>query len=140
MSYTKQTWATGDIITAEKLNHMEDGIAGAGETPIHMLKATITNSTVVAFTSPMESLPNFEDGVYKLASLEVDETAVMNFIYAEANVNAQNVYFVQIKEGYKATATDPVNCQYIEADNTILITDPSLDASITLAISTGTPK
>lgn len=30
MSYTEQTWANGDIITAEKLNHMEDGIAGAG--------------------------------------------------------------------------------------------------------------
>lgn len=30
MSYTKQTWATGDTVTATKLNHMEDGIAGAG--------------------------------------------------------------------------------------------------------------
>lgn len=27
--YEKQTWNTGDIITEEKLNHMEDGIAGA---------------------------------------------------------------------------------------------------------------
>ena len=26
MSYSKQTWANGDIITASKLNHMEDGI------------------------------------------------------------------------------------------------------------------
>lgn len=26
MSYEKQTWASGDIITAEKLNHIEDGI------------------------------------------------------------------------------------------------------------------
>lgn len=30
MAYEKQTWATGDTITAQKLNHMEDGIAGAG--------------------------------------------------------------------------------------------------------------
>lgn len=30
MSYTKQTWAIGDTVTATKLNHMEDGIAGAG--------------------------------------------------------------------------------------------------------------
>ena len=30
MSYTKQTWATGDTVTAAKLNHMEDGIEGAG--------------------------------------------------------------------------------------------------------------
>lgn len=27
MAYEKQTWATGNTITAEKLNHMEDGIA-----------------------------------------------------------------------------------------------------------------
>ena len=30
MSYTKQTWNTGDTITADKLNHMEDGIAAGG--------------------------------------------------------------------------------------------------------------
>lgn len=30
MSYSKQTWATGDTVTAAKLNHMEDGIAEAG--------------------------------------------------------------------------------------------------------------
>lgn len=27
MAYEKQTWVVGDTITAEKLNHMEDGIA-----------------------------------------------------------------------------------------------------------------
>lgn len=30
MSYTKNTWETGDLITAAKLNNMEDGIADAG--------------------------------------------------------------------------------------------------------------
>lgn len=29
MSYTKNTWANGNVITAAKLNHMEDGIEGA---------------------------------------------------------------------------------------------------------------
>ena len=28
MSYEKQTWANGDVITAEKLNHIEDGVGG----------------------------------------------------------------------------------------------------------------
>lgn len=27
MAYEKQTWVTGEVITKEKLNHMEDGIA-----------------------------------------------------------------------------------------------------------------
>ncbi len=26
MAYEKQSWSTGDVITADKLNHMEDGI------------------------------------------------------------------------------------------------------------------
>lgn len=30
MSYEKNTWNKGDVITANKLNHMEDGIAGGG--------------------------------------------------------------------------------------------------------------
>jgi len=31
MSYTKNTWATGDTITAAKLNNMEDGIEAAAD-------------------------------------------------------------------------------------------------------------
>lgn len=30
MSYDKQTWTSGEVITATKLNHMEDGIDSAG--------------------------------------------------------------------------------------------------------------
>ena len=30
MSYTKQTWQSGDTITAQKLNHIEDGLADGG--------------------------------------------------------------------------------------------------------------
>lgn len=32
MSYTKQIWANGDIITADKLNYMENGIEENSET------------------------------------------------------------------------------------------------------------
>ena len=31
MSYEKNIWKTGDVITSIKLNHMEDGIANAGD-------------------------------------------------------------------------------------------------------------
>ena len=37
MSYIKNTWQTGDIVTAAKLNHMEDGIASS----IMMVPATV---------------------------------------------------------------------------------------------------
>ena len=31
MAYEKQTWECGDVITAEKMNHMEEGISESGE-------------------------------------------------------------------------------------------------------------
>lgn len=30
MAYEKQTWSCGETITADKLNHMEDGIMESG--------------------------------------------------------------------------------------------------------------
>ena len=45
MAYTKQTWQTGEVITADKLNYMEDGIA---ESP---------NITVVHFIIDYEQSP-----------------------------------------------------------------------------------
>ena len=45
MSYEKQTWATGDVITAEKLNHMEDGIEDAGGGTTRVIEVVIDGST-----------------------------------------------------------------------------------------------
>ena len=33
MAYTATTWNTGDLITAEKLNHLEQGVAAASAAP-----------------------------------------------------------------------------------------------------------
>lgn len=39
MSYTKTTWQNGDIITAEKLNHIEDGVANLnGVLIVHIIE------------------------------------------------------------------------------------------------------
>lgn len=46
MSYTKNTWETGDTITAAKLNHMEDGIDNAGT-----LFVTITQNADDSYTA-----------------------------------------------------------------------------------------
>ena len=44
MSYEKQTWQTGDVVTSAKLNHMEDGIAGGGS---GALAVTVTKTGFV---------------------------------------------------------------------------------------------
>lgn len=53
MAYEKNTWASGDVVTSAKLNHMEDGIAGGGSggTPIINTTRTVgtNNSTVFTF-------------------------------------------------------------------------------------------
>lgn len=36
MAYDKQTWIKGEIITAERLNHMENGIGGGDTFTIHV--------------------------------------------------------------------------------------------------------
>ena len=53
MAYTKQTWNNGDIITAEKLNHIEDGIAeggGSGGGGVFVVKFTMDYETGKATT------------------------------------------------------------------------------------------
>ena len=47
MAYEKQTWANGDVITAEKLNHMEDGIAQGGAFVVHI---DLTNQALIGTT------------------------------------------------------------------------------------------
>lgn len=42
MAYTKNTWKTGDIVSSQKLNHMEDGIANAYE----VMVINDTNGTI----------------------------------------------------------------------------------------------
>ena len=41
MSYEKQTWTTGDTITAEKLNHMENGIENNGPLVVNVTESEI---------------------------------------------------------------------------------------------------
>lgn len=51
MSYVKQTWNTGDVVTAEKLNHIEDGIAG------------VQPATPASYYSSSETTSDFLNGI-----------------------------------------------------------------------------
>lgn len=50
MRYTPTSWVTGDIITAVRLNKMEDGIEDADEIPLN----TVSGSTVTQELAPNE--------------------------------------------------------------------------------------
>lgn len=56
MSYDKYTWTTGETITAEKLNHIEDGIAGSGCGFEYSEESTLVfDGTIEATTQPFVS-------------------------------------------------------------------------------------
>lgn len=76
MSYTKQTWNTGDTITAERLNHMEDGIGGG----ISVITITLTDTPSSGYeastdTSYDDALSAMRNGVviFKLVNDEVTQ-------------------------------------------------------------------
>ena len=55
MSYEKTVWTAGDIITAEKLNNIENGVEAASGGGYNLAVVTVTNSTgddfYVSFTN-----------------------------------------------------------------------------------------
>lgn len=61
MSYTKQTWATGDVVTQEKMNHLEDGIANAYLSPEPL---AYDNVTVLDVVLPETSINSGEKAQY----------------------------------------------------------------------------
>lgn len=56
MSYIPTNWQTGDTITADKLNHMENGIEAANEGEILHITATEDESHIVSFSVPAEEV------------------------------------------------------------------------------------
>ena len=71
MAYEKQTWANGDIITAQRLNHMEDGIAASSSN--YDLMVTITDDSITADGLSIEEL--IQKGVKNL-NAALDEKGI----------------------------------------------------------------
>lgn len=61
MAYNPTVWATGDIITAEKLNKMEGGIAGAGLQLYGPYVAINSDATVQAGKDAYVEMKTLED-------------------------------------------------------------------------------
>lgn len=66
MAYEKQTWVIGDVVTAAKLNHMEDGIAtgGTGGGGVFYVDATLATDGTAGTPSKTfaETLSAYEAG------------------------------------------------------------------------------
>lgn len=64
MAYDKQTWQTGDIITAPKLNHMEDGIESA---PGYHVETQNLGTLI-----PQQTVTTEDQGGWNVASINID--------------------------------------------------------------------
>ena len=88
MSYTKTTWETGDVITAEKLNNIENGIE-ANETAISQVGTslmtvtyTYDSETKVSTTQATfgEVLEAFENGVTVIFTTSREDSGYVNHL------------------------------------------------------------
>lgn len=108
MSYTPNTWATGDTITAAKLNNMENGIANAGSGWDAIIRLTHAENSggdqaenltasVVSGTFA-DVLSKFTQGVYPRILVQYNDP-ITPFVFT----------------------TDIVPLQYLEGDNAFII-------------------
>lgn len=93
MSYEPTNWKTGDVVTSTKLNHMEQGIADAGQ----MMVVRIDPDTGALQSTWQEIYDALKAGVFVYTNeyFKEDETAFYsyNYIITQAGL-ADGVYYV----------------------------------------------
>ena len=119
MSYTKQTWVTGDTITAEKLNHIEDGIDGISD--ILIVNVDYTGSANVldkTYTEIKNALLSGQNIIICYEDVDEDEQygyerrTYYPIVYLEENIvqsEGGTYYSVYFTNGtYQASSPDGV--------------------------------
>lgn len=100
MAYEKQTWHTGDVITQEKLNHMEDGIANAGTLVVHQIYSE----------TPPEWVHNYPDLTYEGSYYDVTPSQ----IEAALN-NGKNIVIISYGSSESSASGWMTNMIYYDA-------------------------
>lgn len=105
MSYVKQTWQTGDVVTSAKLNHMEDGIAAAGSVlVVHDVDGTLDKT----WQEIHDALPLVcamkNEGYYKWVEYATSEEGEFytGFFVVTPGGTVKQEYFASSADGYPA--------------------------------------
>ena len=105
MAYTKNTWKTGDIVSSQKLNHMEDGIASASDGGVLIVNATKGSTEVTLDKTWKEIRDAFAVGVTVIVdSSEVIPIGTVDRFSTVISVNA-SPYEVILGDGSAFTAS-----------------------------------
>lgn len=103
MSYNKTTWETGDIITAAKLNNMENGIAAAGAGGM-IVEATIEGSVLTLGNTWQEINDALEAG-QDVRFITTGGGVVSVFIVVSTNSTGHYVYAISVNNDTAAPIT-----------------------------------
>lgn len=100
MSYDKTTWQSGDVITAVKLNNIEDGIANASGGSSLLEPMTITLNI---------TNQTIGTGTEQGISIEVYGTQDEDTGAIKAVLEDEGAYYLELQKSYKTTNT--IKCQ-----------------------------
>lgn len=117
MSYTPTNWETGDTITAEKLNKLEQGVANAGGSTgggvlvVHDVDGTLDKTWQEIMDAPLAIIKEVgEDYAFLkyLVSAEADiDLYLVTFAdFASALGPVKRVYQTNTQSGYPVVAGD----------------------------------
>lgn len=129
MSYEKNTWAEGDVVTSEKLNHIEDGVAnagGGGSSDFSTAEVTIENNTSdeLGCILPLITEKQFFELAYTV--LEANESMTIQLPLYKNNILLDGyVVFIQdsvISFSVSGAITENMDTIIISGDGTIEIT------------------
>ena len=90
MAYVKNTWETGDVITAEKLNHAESGIAAASK-EVLLFKLASQPQAFTLETANMAALRDIVNAADPSDAFAVNSSAAIYFdvsLYNASNPTA----------------------------------------------------
>lgn len=93
MAYSKQTWVTGETITASKLNHMEDGIdtisANGAIGTANLANASVTNAKLDQGAVDSSNIANGAVGTTEIQDGSVTSAKLdPNIIITNAQIDA----------------------------------------------------
>lgn len=98
MSYEKQTWQSGDIITAAKMNHIEDGISSgvSGGLLVELQSfpsTTMSGSSLLKNVTAQDIVSAFESGIIPLLYVpSVNHYLPMTFVKGSSYAQAVSIY------------------------------------------------
>lgn len=102
MSYEKNTWAKGDVVTSAKLNHMEDGIANAGV----LVVGTTEEDNTIVLDKTWQEIYDSPLAVVRTPLEETDETGYATMLVTQVWFSPDT----SVLERYKVTiaADEPI--------------------------------